>query len=116
MIPGAIYGHGYHELDSHCFAYIHATAVGGSHPALIEAMGRGALVLYRRNAENDEVAGDAGIPFTDDDLVEKIERTLAMSDAERDGFRRRALARVQEHYCWDAVADAYENLFHSIMK
>ena len=60
VIPGAIYGHGYHELDSHCFAYIHATEVGGTHPALIEAMGRGALVLYRDNAENAEVAGDAG--------------------------------------------------------
>jgi len=39
--PGAIYGEGYHELESHCFAYIHATTVGGTHPALIEAMGRG---------------------------------------------------------------------------
>src|ERR1035441_9015918 len=35
---------GYRELGSHCFAYIHATEVGGTHPALIEAMGRGALV------------------------------------------------------------------------
>ena len=47
VIPGAIYGQGYRELGSHCFAYIHATEVGGTHPALIEAMGRGALVLYR---------------------------------------------------------------------
>src|SRR5262249_54137491 len=45
VIPGAVYGTGYHELGSHCFAYIHATEVGGTHPALIEAMGRGALVL-----------------------------------------------------------------------
>jgi len=29
---------------------------------------------------------------------------------------RRALERVQQHYCWDAVASAYENLFKSIMK
>src|SRR5207244_4526501 len=47
MMPGAIAGHGYQELGSHCFAYIHATTVGGTHPALIEAMGRGALVLDR---------------------------------------------------------------------
>nr|MDP9115568.1 DUF1972 domain-containing protein [Acidobacteriota bacterium] len=46
VIPGAIYGQGYRELGSHCFAYIHATEVGGTHPALIEAMGRGALTLY----------------------------------------------------------------------
>ncbi len=115
VMPGAIYGQGYHELGSHCFAYIHATEVGGTHPALIEAMGRGALVLYRNNAENAEVAGHAGIPF-ENDLVEKIELVLAMRDEERDELRRRALERVQQHYCWDAVSSAYENLFKSIMK
>src|SRR5581483_3813025 len=34
VMPGAIYGDGYRELGSHCFAYIHATEVGGTHPAL----------------------------------------------------------------------------------
>jgi glycosyltransferase involved in cell wall biosynthesis len=115
VIPGAIYGRRYHELDSHCFAYIHATEVGGTHPALIEAMGRGALVLYRDTAENGEVAGDAGIPFVED-LSEKIEQALAMSDADRETLRRRARERVERHYCWDAVTTAYENLFQSIMK
>ncbi|HVN06746.1 MAG TPA: DUF1972 domain-containing protein [Bryobacteraceae bacterium] len=115
VMPGAIYGQGYHELDSHCFAYIHATEVGGTHPALIEAMGRGALVLYRDTAENAEVAADAGIPFTDD-LAAKIELVLAMPEAEREAYRQRALERVRHFYCWDAVASAYENLFQSIMK
>jgi glycosyltransferase involved in cell wall biosynthesis len=82
---------------------------------LIEAMGRGALVLYRDTAENAEVAGDAGIPFGDD-LAEKIEQTLQMSEAEREALRRRARERVARDYCWDAVATAYENLFQSIMK
>ena len=71
-MPGAIYGEGYHELGSHCFAYIHATEVGGTHPALIEAMGRGALVLYRDTPENAEVAGEAGIPFEPAELAGKI--------------------------------------------
>ena len=62
VMPGAIYGEGYRELGSHCFAYIHATEVGGTHPALIEAMGRGALTLYLDTPENAEVAGGAGHP------------------------------------------------------
>jgi glycosyltransferase involved in cell wall biosynthesis len=115
VFPGAIYGQGYHELDSHCFAYIHATEVGGTHPALIEAMGRGALVLYRDTPENTEVAGDAGIPFHDD-LTEKLQWTLAATEAQREDFRRRARERVERLYTWDAVADAYENLLQSIMK
>jgi glycosyltransferase involved in cell wall biosynthesis len=114
VIPGAIYGLGYHELDSHCFAYIHATEVGGTHPALIEAMGRGALVLYRDTPENAEVAADSGIPFQDD-LAEKIEQTLRMNAAEVEALRRRARERVERRYSWDAVATAYEDLFQSIM-
>jgi glycosyltransferase involved in cell wall biosynthesis len=114
IMPGAIYGRGYQELGSHCFAYIHATTVGGTHPALIEAMGRGALVLYRATTENTEVAGDTGIPFGEDDLAEKISLALAMSEEERNGFRRRAAERVQERYSWDTVTAEYEELFRRI--
>jgi glycosyltransferase involved in cell wall biosynthesis len=114
VMPGAIYGAGYGELGSHCFAYIHATEVGGTHPALIEAMGRGALVLYRRTPENAEVAGDAGIPFEPEELPAKLRSVLAMNEEERDVFRRRALQRVRERYSWDAVTDAYERLLEKL--
>jgi glycosyltransferase involved in cell wall biosynthesis len=110
VMPGAIYGAGYRELGSHCFAYIHATEVGGTHPALIEAMGRGALVLYRNTPENAEVALDAGIPFEPGELVDKLRRVLAMPERDRDRLRRAAIARVRARYSWDAVTGAYEEL------
>jgi glycosyltransferase involved in cell wall biosynthesis len=109
VMPGAIYGQGYKELTSHCFAYVHATEVGGTHPALIEAMGRGALVLYLDTAENAEVAAGAGIPFTDD-LAERMQQAIDMPDEEREMWCRRAIERVRERYSWDAVTDAYEAL------
>jgi glycosyltransferase involved in cell wall biosynthesis len=110
VIPGAIYGEGYRQLGSHCFAYIHATEVGGTHPALIEAMGRGALVLYRNTPENAEAAGGAGIPFEPDELADKIRAALDMPESGRDALRCKAMARVRERYSWDAVTDAYERL------
>jgi glycosyltransferase involved in cell wall biosynthesis len=110
VMPGAIYGDGYRELCSHCFAYIHATEVGGTHPALIEAMGRGALALYRNTPENAEVAGDAGLPFEPEELVEKLEFVLSMSESERESLSNRAMDRVRQRYSWDAVTDAYEQL------
>jgi glycosyltransferase involved in cell wall biosynthesis len=110
VIPGAIYGDGYRELGSHCFGYIHATEVGGTHPALIEAMGRGALTLYLDNPENAEVAAGAGIPFTSANLSEVLEHVLRMTDEERDVWRARAVERVRERYSWSAVTDAYEKL------
>jgi glycosyltransferase involved in cell wall biosynthesis len=115
VIPGAIYGQGYRELGSHCFAYIHATEVGGTHPALIEAMGRGALVLYRNTPENAEVAGGAGIPFEPSELASKLRQLIAMSEAERSEWRRKATARVRERYSWNAVTDAYERLLCSLI-
>jgi glycosyltransferase involved in cell wall biosynthesis len=116
IIPGAIYGTGYQELGSHCFAYIHATEVGGTHPALIEAMGRGALVLYRNTPENAEVAGDAGIPFEPDELPAKLRFVLGMSEFERGALRRKAMERVRAHYSWDAVTDAYEKLLTGLVR
>lgn len=110
VIPGGIYGTGYTELQSHCFAYIHATEVGGTHPALIEAMGRGALVLYLHTAENAEVAEGCGIPFTHDTLVDVMRAALALPEAARQGLRRAAQERVLQHYSWDAVTSAYEDL------
>jgi glycosyltransferase involved in cell wall biosynthesis len=110
VMPGAIYGDGYRELGSHCFAYIHATEVGGTHPALIEAMGRGALILYLDTPENAEVAGGAGLAFKPENLSEVVKLSLIMPPQERQLWRLRAIKRVEERYSWDRVTDSYENL------
>ena len=44
------------------------------------------------------------------------ELVLAMAEETRQELRRRAVERVTRQYSWDAVADAYEMLFQSIMK
>jgi glycosyltransferase involved in cell wall biosynthesis len=116
VIPGSIYGQGYQELGSHCFAYIHATEVGGTHHALIEAMGRGALTLFLDTPENREVAGGAGLPFTHSNLSDVITQVLAMSEEEREDWRAKAMQRVRERYSWDAVTDAYEKLLTGLTK
>jgi glycosyltransferase involved in cell wall biosynthesis len=116
VLPGAIYGEGYRELLSHCLAYIHATEVGGTHPALIEAMGRGALVLYLNTPENAEVAGGAGLAFEAGQLETKLEEVLGMSSQERSEWGRRAAERVQERYGWEVVTDQYEKLLTGLLR
>lgn len=113
IMPGAIYGEGYRQLQSHSWAYVHATEVGGTHPALIEAMGRGALVLYLNTTENAEAAGDAGIPF-DNDLVEKLQWAVNLSRCQRSEWGMRAMRRVQQLYSWNQVTDSYENLLRRL--
>jgi glycosyltransferase involved in cell wall biosynthesis len=114
-MPGYVFGQGYKELGSHCFAYIHATEVGGTHPALIEAMGRGALVLYLDTVENREVAGGCGISFTVATLPSAMQRALDLSVEERENLQAAARARVQERYSWDAITTEYEALFAKLL-
>jgi glycosyltransferase involved in cell wall biosynthesis len=113
IMPGAIYGDGYHQLQSHSAVYVQATEVGGTHPALIEAMGRGALVLYLNTPESAEVAGDAAVSF-ESDLVEKLQWAVNLSEEERAAWGRRAACRVQKLYSWSVVTDAYEHLFRQL--
>ncbi len=112
--PGAIYGTGYRELQSHAYAYIQATEVGGTHPALIEAMGAGNCVIAKDTPENREVLANSGLFFNDSEaLRHQIELTLSdLPMVER--LRSRAQTRIREHYSWDAVTDAYEKLFREL--
>lgn len=109
--PGAIYGVGYRELQSHAYLYVHATEVGGTHPALIEAMGAGNCVLVYDTPENREVVGDCGLFFSSaSDLTTLFQKTMDDPNLV-DTYRDKARARIQTNYSWDAIAAQYEKLF-----
>ena len=118
LFPGAIYGQGYRELQSHCAAYIHATEVGGTHPALIEAMGRGAVTLYLETPENEEVAGRCGLGFTKDPdvLAERINEVSAAAPEHLEAWSAEAASEAAERYDWERIVDQYEDLFRSICR
>jgi len=111
IFTGFVFGQDYRALQQNAYCYVHATEVGGTHPALLEAMGYGNCVLTLATPENLEVVGEAGVPYTDEfDLAEKLQRVL------RDGslvqaYRNRAQQRVQSQYDWNGVVDNYEQLF-----
>jgi glycosyltransferase involved in cell wall biosynthesis len=106
-----VFGDAYRALQQNAYCYIHATEVGGTHPALLEAMGYGNCVLTLATPENVEVVGDAGIPYADAaDLEEKLRRVLS-DGAIVNVYRQRAQDRVRAHYDWERVVDRYENLF-----
>jgi glycosyltransferase involved in cell wall biosynthesis len=111
IFTGFVFGQDYRALQQNAYCYVHATEVGGTHPALLEAMGYGNCVLTLATPENIEVVGEAGVPYIDEfDLAEKLQRVL------RDGslvqaYRNRAQQRVQKFYDWETVVDQYEQLF-----
>jgi glycosyltransferase involved in cell wall biosynthesis len=111
IFTGFVFGQDYRALQQNAYCYVHATEVGGTHPALLEAMGYGNCVLTLATPENIEVVGEAGVPYIDEyDLAAKLQRVL------RDGslvqaYRNRAQQRVESHYDWETVVDQYEQLF-----
>jgi glycosyltransferase involved in cell wall biosynthesis len=118
LFTGGVYGQGYRELQSHCFAYVHATEVGGTHPALIEAMGRGCVVLYLDTPENREVAGEVGLAYPHDEaaLAAAIESVVALSADDRERMGREASQSARRRYDWEAITDQYEELFASLAR
>lgn len=116
IFTGFVFGDAYRALQQNAYCYVHATEVGGTHPALLEAMGYGNCVLTLATPENIEAVGEAGIHYTDiKDLATKLQAVL------RDGaivsaYRQRAQMRVRERYDWEHVVNQYENLFAEMAK
>lgn len=114
---GAIYGDGYRQLLANAFCYIHATEVGGTHPALIEAMGMGNLIVANNTPENAEVLGETGVLYRKNDIADLTRCLQEAFDApERfETFRLLARKRTQEHYTWETVVTQYEKLFATLI-
>jgi glycosyltransferase involved in cell wall biosynthesis len=107
---GFKFGDDYHALQANARIYIQATEVGGTHPALVEAMGHRNAIVAHDVPEHHEVLGDAGRYFARGDrgdLAAQLQELLGDDAAVRD-LRGLAARRVAERYSWEAVTDAYE--------
>jgi glycosyltransferase involved in cell wall biosynthesis len=118
LFAGAVYGEGYWQLQSHAFCYIHATEVGGTHPALIEAMGQGNLVIANETPENAETLGSTGILYRKND-ADDLTRCIQDVEDHPENYaklRTAALERARSAYSWDRVIEQYEQLFANLLK
>jgi glycosyltransferase involved in cell wall biosynthesis len=117
LFPGALYGRDYRTLQRNALIYIQATEVGGTHPALIEAMASGGCVLAHDTPENREVGGHAVGYFSlrPDSLSGTLSEWLSKPHI-REDFRAMARERAQERYSWERVTEAYERLFQKLAR
>ncbi len=112
--PGFVFGEDYRALQQNAFCYVHATEVGGTHPALIEAMGAGNCALTLNTPENREVINGAGIVYDSvADLTGKLQNIIENPQMIGE-YRRRAMARVLELYNWEQITDQYEELLSNL--
>jgi glycosyltransferase involved in cell wall biosynthesis len=117
VFTGFVFGEGYRELQSHATCYVQATEVGGTHPALVEAMAFGNCIIANDTQENREVVAEAALLYRFNDAGHLRHQLRAvLDDAElRAEFGRRARARAQERYSWDRITDQYETLFRRLL-
>jgi glycosyltransferase involved in cell wall biosynthesis len=118
LFPGAVYGADYRTLQRNALVYIQATEVGGTHPAMIEAMASGGAVLAHDTPENREVGGDA-VRYFQLRPVESLSgmlRECLGRTADLDGLRRMGRERARSRYRWDEVTNSYERLFTGLSR
>lgn len=114
---GYRFGEAYRTLQLGALIYIQATEVGGTHPALVEAMGFGNCVIANETPENLEVVGQTGSYFARGDsgsLAARLEGLLTRQE-EIGELRRAAYSRALEQYDWERITDQYEQLFFELL-
>ncbi|HUZ01232.1 MAG TPA: glycosyltransferase [Thermomicrobiaceae bacterium] len=118
LFTGYVFGQGYWELINNAYAYVFPPQVGGTHPALIEAMAAGNCVIVRDTPANLEVVGDAALPFSGQRPTESLaERLRQVIDDPHlvEHYAGRARNRIAARYSWETVTDEYEALFRSLL-
>ena len=117
VLTGYQFGEAYLELGSNAAVFVETSGVGGTHPALVEAMAFGRCVIAHNTFENLETIGDAGRSYDGTQgspalagvLQELLDRPERLEDLGAAAGRR-----ARQHYTWQGVTDAYEGLFRRL--
>ena len=119
IFTGYVFGKGYQELSSHTYIFVETSGVGGTHPALIEAMAFGSCVVVHNTEENVETIAEAGFCYDgtigSDSLRELLEYLLTNAEVVEE-YRQRARKRAKIEYSWESVTNDYERLFYKLSR
>lgn len=106
-----------HALWKHSGAYFHGHSVGGTNPALVQAMAAGAPIVARDTVFNREVLGEAGtfVPAEADQIASSLDRMLR-DGALQDAARKLSLERARDEYTWQSVNERYAQALEHLIK
>lgn len=119
VFTGYVFGDGYVELLHGCYAYVFPDEVGGTHPALVEAMAAGAAILANGTAANVEVLGSAGRTWRPGGGPTHIAEGIAELEASPGEVARLgqlASRRASARYTWKRIADQHRHLYESLRR
>ncbi|MCB0309960.1 MAG: glycosyltransferase [Bdellovibrionales bacterium] len=113
---GFQFGENYRELRANCLCYVQATEVGGTHPALVEAMAYGNSIVANDTPEHREVLQDCGLYYKKNSIEDLglVLSKLVSDERLREELSTRATQRAEAHYSWDAITHSYEELLNIV--
>jgi len=91
-----------YTLRKNCFGYLHGNSVGGTNPALLEAMSACPRILALDIVFSREVLGETGHYFSLANLSQVFQESLAFPEASQS-----LQMRLRKTYQWEAVAASY---------
>ena len=102
-------------LRNSAFAYIHGHSVGGTNPALLEAMICKCCCICHDNIYNREVTNNEQFYFSSgNSLFDQLNYLEEIKNL--DQFKEMAFKQVVNNYSWNKIADEYEKLFFQLIK
>ncbi len=118
IFTGYQFGDAYRQFREGAKIYIQATEVGGTHPALVEAMGHGNCIIANTVPEHIEVLEDAGMyyPKNDFEALSSILKELLNDEEKINKYKELSKALAIKKYSWDSVTKLYEDNFLDFIK
>lgn len=104
-----------HALWQHATVYFHGHTVGGTNPALVQAMAVGAPTVATDTVFNREVLGEAGRYVEPDAArIGAVVESLMADPAERQAMGLEGTTRARDRYTWQRVNAAYAALLDEL--
>ena len=116
ILPGYLYDVNIlTELRANSLAYIHGNQVGGTNPALLEAMGSHAFVIARSVNFNHEVLEKGGIYYENDiDSLKNCFNLVYLKRVDRSEAIDFCVNKVKIYYNWDRIAQKYRGMIEKL--
>lgn len=115
VLPGLVYGKDVKALYKNAWAYVSASELEGTSPALLQAMGSKTCPLINNIPENRETIKSAGLTykFNSVDSLSKQMITLAKNKNKRDQLAKAAQERIAKHFTWQKINQQYLKIVES---
>lgn len=112
VFTGYQFGQAYEHLQLGAYFYVQASEVGGTHPALVEALGFANAVIANDTPEHREVVGDAGLYYQKNSCADltRVMEQLIESKSMRERLQNAAWKLIAKEYSWDKIANSYNVL------